>query len=50
MLNDVIKQVKDDHSYASSDSDDNGVDHTYNPYNFKKIENSLFNKNATTKP
>ena len=44
------KQVKDkisSSSSSSSDSDnDDHIDHTYNPYSFKKIEQAIFKKNA----
>ena len=37
--------MNDDNSSNSSDSDsDSRVDHTYNPYNFKNINQALFKK------
>ena len=40
MLNNVIKPVQEEKKMDSSesDSDDDRVDHTYNPYSFKKLE------------
>ncbi|CDW79743.1 UNKNOWN [Stylonychia lemnae] len=56
VLNNVNKQVKNSSKSSSSSSrsrdsdsdDENGVDHTYNPYSFKKIEQAIFKRKPTT--
>lgn len=59
VLNNVNKQVKkkeesrsssSESESSESSSDGDRVDHTYNPYSFKKIQKAIFNKKKPVPP